>query len=65
MFFSCVCCMLSEVSATDRSLVQIRPTQCGVSIECDLETLTTRRPRPPRAVGAYKITGVEIIRGLK
>jgi hypothetical protein len=47
-----------EVSATGRSLVQWCPTEhksstteCGVS-ECDLETLTRRKPRPSRAVGS-------------
>jgi hypothetical protein len=30
-----------EVSATDRSLVQMSPTECGVP-ECDLEISTTR-----------------------
>ena len=39
-----------EVSATGRSLVQRGPTECGVP-ECDLETLTRRRPRPSRDVG--------------
>ena len=39
-----------EVSATGRSLAQWSPTECGVS-ECDLETLTRRKPRPSRAVG--------------
>jgi len=34
-----------EVSATGRSLVQWSPT------ECDLETLTRRKPRPSRAGG--------------
>ena len=51
MFFSSECCMLSEVSATDRSLVQGRPNQCDVSTECDLETLTTRRPRHKKCQG--------------
>ena len=30
MFVCCECCVLSEVSATDWSLVQRRPTNCGV-----------------------------------
>jgi hypothetical protein len=34
MFVSCECFVLSEVSATGRSLVQGCPTDCGVS-ECD------------------------------
>ena len=41
---SVVCCQV-EVSATGRSLVQRSPTECGVS-ECDVETLTMRKPRP-------------------
>jgi len=44
MCFSCECCVLSEVSATGRSLAQWSPT------ECDLETSTMRRPWPNRAV---------------
>ena len=31
------CCVLSEFSATERSLVQRGPTECGVS-ECDRGT---------------------------
>jgi hypothetical protein len=38
-----------EVSATDRSLVQRSPTECGVS-EFDLRTTILRRSRPTRAV---------------
>jgi hypothetical protein len=34
---------------TGPSLVQKSPVECGVS-ECDLETSTTRKPRPTRAV---------------
>jgi hypothetical protein len=45
---SAVCC---QRSAADRSLVQRSRTECGVS-ECDLETSTTRRPGPTRAVEA-------------
>jgi hypothetical protein len=37
-----------EVSASDKSLVRGNPTECGVSLICDLET-STRRPRPIRA----------------
>ena len=36
-----------QVSATGRSLVQWGSTECGVS-ECDLETLTRRKPGPSR-----------------
>jgi hypothetical protein len=46
--FLCVVFCLVEVSATDRSLVQRSPTECGVS-ECDRGT-SERRPRPTRAV---------------
>ena len=35
-FVSVVCCQV-EVSASGRSLVQMNPTECGVSSECDLE----------------------------
>ena len=38
-----VCCQV-EVSATSWSLVQGRPTECGVS-ECDHEASIIRRPR--------------------
>ena len=48
---SVVCCQV-RVSATDRSLVQIRPTECGVS-EYDLETLTRRKSRPTRNVETW------------
>ena len=37
-----------EASATDRSLVQRSPTECGVS-EYDLETSTMRRSSPTGA----------------
>jgi len=36
-------CFHVEISATDRSLVQRSPTECGVS-ECRLETSVVRRP---------------------
>jgi hypothetical protein len=36
---------LVEVSVTGRSLVQSSYTECGV-FDCDLETSTTRRPKP-------------------
>ena len=32
---SCECCVLSEISATGRSLVHRSPTECGYVIECD------------------------------
>jgi hypothetical protein len=40
MYVSCDCCVLSEVSASGRSLVQRIPTECGVS-ESDLENSNT------------------------
>jgi hypothetical protein len=40
-----VCCQV-EVSATDRSLVQRSPTNCGCVIVCDPETSRMRRPWP-------------------
>jgi len=43
---SVVCCQV-EVYATDRSLVQRSPTECGVP-ECDHEASTMRRTWPPR-----------------
>jgi len=45
---SVVCCQV-EVSASDRSLAQRSPTDCGVS-ECDHEPSTMRTPWPIRAV---------------
>jgi hypothetical protein len=51
-----VVCFQVEVSESGWSLVQRRPTDCGVS-ECDLEALTTRRPWPTkgcRTVGGKK-----------
>jgi hypothetical protein len=42
-----------EVPATGLSLVQRRPTDCGVS-EYDLETSTVRMSRPTRAVDPVK-----------
>ena len=41
---SVVCCQV-EVSASDRSLVQRSPTDCGVS-ECDREASIMRRSWP-------------------
>jgi hypothetical protein len=43
---SIMCCQI-EVSASGRSLVQRRPTECDVS-ECDLEASTLRKPWPTR-----------------
>jgi len=47
-FFYIVRCQV-EVSATGQSLDQTSHTECGV-FECNLETSTTRKPRPARAV---------------
>jgi hypothetical protein len=47
MSVSCECCVLSEFSATDRSLVQRSPKKCGVS-ERDLR-ISQRRPMLTRA----------------
>jgi hypothetical protein len=56
----CVECCQVQVSATDRSLIQRGPTECGVP-ECDLETSTMRKPRPIRAVEPCKrILNVEL-----
>jgi hypothetical protein len=46
LFWVFECCQV-EVSATDWSVVQRSPTECGVS-ECDLQTSKRRRPRPDR-----------------
>ena len=46
-----VVCGPAEVSATDRSLIQRSPTECGVS-ECDREASTLRRPCPTRGCHA-------------
>jgi hypothetical protein len=43
MFVSCIVCCQVVVSATGWSLVQMTPTECGVS-ECDREAWTMRRP---------------------
>jgi hypothetical protein len=48
---SVVCCQV-EVSATDWSLVQRSPTDCGASL-CALETSKMRRLKP--ATGLWKI----------
>jgi hypothetical protein len=48
--FSCECCVLSCAGLCYGSTpLQSFPTECGVS-EYDLETSTTRRSRPTRAV---------------
>jgi hypothetical protein len=49
---SVVCCKV-EVSATDRSLMQRSPTECGVS-RCDREASTMRRPWPTSSCRAIK-----------
>jgi len=49
MFVPCKCCVLSEVSATVRSLAQSSSTECGVS-QSDRGTSITRRPRLTTAV---------------
>jgi len=51
-FFYIFRCQI-EVSATSQSLDQTSPAECGVS-ECNLETSTTRKPRPTRAVELWK-----------
>ena len=48
LFFDVVCCQV-EVSATGRSLVQRRPTECCLS-ECDHEATIARSHLPSRAV---------------
>jgi hypothetical protein len=47
-----VLCDQVHASAKGRSLIQ-SPPECGVS-ECDVETSTTMRPRPTRAVEPWK-----------
>jgi len=51
-------CREIEASATEQSVVQRSPTECGVS-KGDLETSAMRRPKPSRAVkpGIYIYTG--------
>jgi hypothetical protein len=44
-----VVCDKVEAAVIGRSLVQRSPAKCGVS-ECELETLTRRRPRRTGAV---------------
>jgi hypothetical protein len=51
---SVVCCQV-EVSATNWSLVQRSPTECGVSKKCVIvKPRKTRRPRPPRGCRAIE-----------
>jgi hypothetical protein len=54
MFVFCECCVLSgrEVSATDWSLVQRSPTDCGVSL-CVIKKPRMRTLKP--ATGLWKI----------
>jgi hypothetical protein len=47
MSVCCECCVLSEVSASEWSLVQRSPSECGV-YECDRESLSMRTPWPTR-----------------
>ena len=49
---SVVCCRV-EVCATNLSLVQRSPTDCGVS-ECDREASIMRRPCPPPPRGVLR-----------
>jgi hypothetical protein len=54
MSVSFECCVLEmEVSATDRSLVQRSPNECGVS-ECNREASTMRGPWPTTECCAVK-----------
>jgi len=50
---SVVCCQVLG-SATSRSLIQRRPTECDVS-ESDLETSAMRRPSSTRSVEPWRI----------
>jgi hypothetical protein len=54
---SVVCCQV-KVSATDCSLVQMSPTDCGASL-CDQETSKTRRLKP--ATGLWKIQPQRVV----
>jgi hypothetical protein len=61
MFVSCVCvvCCQVQVIATDRSLFQRRPVECGMS-KCDSEASIMRRPWPHKGLlchGGEKIEG--------
>jgi hypothetical protein len=57
-----VCCQV-DVSASDRSLVQSSPTECGVS-ECDHEAAVMRRPGPLVAVAPWWGGGGEDVKYL-
>ena len=46
-------CSYAEFSATSCSLVERRPTECGIS-ECAYEALTMRRPWPTRGCRAVE-----------
>jgi hypothetical protein len=48
-------CRKVVISAMDRSLIQRKPTECGVS-DCDLEISTGRWPRPNGTVEPLKYT---------
>jgi hypothetical protein len=55
-FVSVVCCQV-EVSATDWSLVQRSPTDCGAS--CVIQkTSKTRRLKPATGLWIYKHNGL-------
>jgi hypothetical protein len=55
---SVVCCQV-EVSASDWSLIQRSPTECGVS-ECDGEASIMKRPWPTRGCQAIGKTNVAL-----
>ena len=52
-----VCCQV-DVTATDRSLVQRSPVDCGVS-ECDREASIMRTPWPMRGCYTMKKKGTK------
>jgi hypothetical protein len=52
MSVSCECCQV-EVSATDWSLVQRSPTECGVS-ECDRETSKNEEAQAPKGLSNHR-----------
>jgi hypothetical protein len=49
---SAVCCKV-EVSASNLSLIQSSPTECGVS-ECDREASIMKKPWPTRGSSSMK-----------
>jgi len=55
MSVSAMCCQV-EVCATNWSLVQRRPTDCGVRVVCDLETSWMRRSWPTGGLLCQKQT---------